>query len=305
MNEKELKDKLNGLRAEINGRRKEISQILSEVRAHQKEINSLRQLRDEGNEKCKTLSKEARQLREKRDALNRRIGELKEERRKISDKIKSLSSDIKDSKVKRDELNRSARGTDESLSSRYQRDIDALLNKDIPLDKEVKLFDGIFTLMQRLEAAKEATEFHKKVISTYEGIKGLDDAADGISNEIRSFADESEKYHLQAVEIYGRVDELRKEADEHHRSLLEKYELVNPLRDRITALRGEIEKVQEEMAPYAEEMDKIRAKREEEKKAKLAVEAKEKLKTSKRITFEDFRAIIEGEEINGPAESSA
>jgi uncharacterized coiled-coil DUF342 family protein len=170
------------------------------------------------------------------------------------------------------------------------------LNQDIALDKEIKLFNGIFQLMERLEAAREATEFHKKVLSTYQEIKGLDEKADGISAEIRALADESEKYHLQAVGIYGRVDELRKEADESHRKLLEKYAVLNPLRDKATAIRNELAKVQEEMTPYKEELDKIKAKRDEERKAQRAVEAKEKLKNSKRITFDDFRAIIEGEE---------
>lgn len=299
MNEKELKDKINTLRTEIGKKKKEINKVLAEVRTHQKEINELRTSRDQGNEECKKLSQEARVLREQRDELNKQISKLKDERKKLNDKIKSMSGTIKDSKVKRDELNKSARGTDSNLATRFERDMDSLLNKDIPLDKEVKLFNSIFKLIERLEAAREATEFHKKVVETYEEIKGLDDKADELSAQIRKLADESEKYHLQAVEVYQRVDSIRKEADESHKKLLEKYKVVNPLKDNITAIRKEMEKVQEEMAPFAEEMEKIRAKREGERKAQMAVEAKEKLKTSKRISFDDFRAIIDGDQPGG------
>ena len=295
MNENELKDKINEYRAEIEKRKKAINEILSEIKVHQREIVSLRTARDTGNDECKRLSLQARELREKRDQLNMKIAALKEERRVLNEQIKARSGSIKESKEKRDLLNRSARGSDATLLTRYERDMDALLNRDIPLEKEVKVFENIFKLIDRVEAAKEATEFHKKVISTYDEIKSLDDKADKISVEIRSLADESEKYHLKAVEIYAQVDELRKKADESHAKLLEKYNLVSPLRDKITALKKEMDKTQEDMNPYLEEQDKIRQAKEGERRAQLAVEAKQKLKSSKRISFDDFRALLEGE----------
>jgi uncharacterized coiled-coil DUF342 family protein len=206
-----------------------------------------------------------------------------------------MSGNIKESKEKRDQLNRSARGSDTSLIERYEHDLDSLMTKDIPLEKEIRIFESIFSLVDRVEAAKEATQFHKKVVSTYDEIKGLDDMADKLSQQIRALADESEKYHLKAVEIYAQVDALRKSADESHAKLLEKYNRVNPLRDKITELKKEIDKVQTDMDPFDDEMAKIRLAREGERKAQLAVEAKQKLKTSKRISFDDFRAILEGD----------
>jgi uncharacterized coiled-coil DUF342 family protein len=295
MNENDLKDKINELRNEVEKKKKSINDILSEIKVHQKDVISLRNTRDQGNEDCKRLSMQARELREKRDALNHQIAELKEERRKINEKIKAMSGNIKDSKEKRDQLNRSARGSDSALISRYERDLDRLVNQDIPLDKEIQLFDNIFTLMDRVEAAREATEFHKKVINTYDEIKSLDERADKISADIRALAEESEKYHLSALEIYQQVDELRKKADESHAKLLEKYTLVNPARDKITEIKKEIDQLQTDMSPYTDELDQIRSVREGERKAQMAVEAKHKLKTSKRISFDDFRAILEGD----------
>jgi uncharacterized coiled-coil DUF342 family protein len=295
MNENELKDKLNVLRNEVERHKRQINEVLSEVKVHQKDIMVLRNTRDQKNDECKRLSQEAKKYRESRDELNAKIAQLKEERRGINDRIKSMSGAIKESKEKRDLLNRSARGSDASLVSRYERDMEALMTRDIPLDKEIKIFESIFSLMDRVEAAKEATNFHQKVISTYDEIKGHDDRADKLSAEIRALADESEKFHLQAVEVYAKVDALRKEADDAHALLLEKYNVVNPLRDKITAIKKDMDKVQEDMSPYSDEMDKIRAVKEGERKAQLAVEAKQKLKTSKRISFEDFKAIIEGD----------
>ena len=293
MNENELKDKLNEYRTVMDGKKKELNEILSEVRIHQKEINTLRTLRDQGNDDCKALSIEAKKMREKRDELNGEISALKAQRKKLNESIKLMSGSIKDNKEKRDELNRNARGTDSSLLTRYEKDLETLINKDIPLEKEIKLFNTIFKLVDRVEAAKEATAFHKKILSAYDEIKALDDKADKISANIRALADESEKYHLKAIGIYSKVDEIRKSADESHAKLLEKYKLVSPLRDRLTAIKKEMDDLGENMSPYLGEMDKIRVGRDSEKKAQLAADAKEKLKTSKRISFDDLRAIMD------------
>ncbi|MBU0762920.1 MAG: hypothetical protein KKD39_07825, partial [Candidatus Altiarchaeota archaeon] len=292
MNENEIKENLNKLRHDLDKKKKEISEVISEVRIYQKEIASLRTERDKGNEGCKTLSQEAKTMRDKRDELNTKIAKLKEKRKKLNEKIKSKSEVIKANKEKRDELNRSAKGTGKTLLSRFDHDMDQLLNRDIPLEKEMKLFEQVVGLLDRVEAAKEATAFHEKVLTTYDEIKSLDSKADELSDKIRALADESEKYHLKAVEIYAVVDETRKNADEAHEKILEKYKILSPLRDRITALKKEMDDIQETMAPYLEGMDQLRAEKDLEKKKQLAEDAKEKLKTSKRISFDDFRAIM-------------
>ena len=294
MNENELKGKVNEYRTEIEKRNKEIDSALHQIRFLQKDANKLRMQRDEGNEKCKKLSAQAKELREKRDSLNDKIAVLKEKRNKLMVEIKGLSGEIKKSKEQRDTLNKTARGTDVSLASLYERNLNALLNDDLPLKKEIRLFEGIFEMEGRLKSAKEATGLHQKVVSTYEGLKGLDTEADELSAEIRKLADESEKYHLQAVAIYDSIDKLRKESDESHKQLLEKYDAMNPMRDRITALKEEIKKISEEMTPYSDQLNEVRAKKDEERKLQMAMEVKEKMKSNKRLSFDDFKTLMEG-----------
>jgi len=297
MNESELKEKLNEYRSQVEGRSREIESILRQLRMLQKDANKFRTQRDEGNEKCKKLSAEAKELREKRDSINKKIAGIKEKRGKITEKIKGLSSEIKKSKEQRDELNKTARGTDQSLGKLFEKNLSILLNEDIPLSRETRIFENILEMKDRLKSAKEATDLHMKVVTTYEGLKGLDVEVDGISAEVRKLADESEKYHLQAVSIYDTVDKMRKESDEAHKKLLEKYDEMNPLRDRITALKEEIAKIQEEMAPYSDQFAEIKSKKDEERKAQMALEVKEKLKSSKRLSFDDFKTLMEGNAI--------
>lgn len=296
MNEEEIQEKLDEYRSFVEENRKKINGLISEARDHQKDISHLRKERDRGNDRCKELSIKAKQMREKRDALNNEIAQLKSQRKELNDKIKNMSSAIKGHKEKRDELNREARGTDQSLVQRYGKDMDSLLNKDISLDREIKLFNNIFQLQDRVEAAKEATEFHKKVISTYDGIKEYDDLADKLSDKIRQLADESEKYHLKAIEIYSQVDKIRGEADQCHERLLEKYKIVSPIRDKITAIKKEMESRQEKMLPHLGQMDKLNLGKDVERRAQKAADAKKKLKDSGRISLDDLKALMDSSE---------
>ncbi len=293
MNERELKDKVEVFRREISKYNKEIQGIVREMRVHQKEASKLKSLRDESNEKCKNLSQKAKELRDKRDELNMKIASMKDERGKLSGKVKSLSGDIKQSKERRDELNKAAHGTGKALSKKYEKTLNALLTEDIPLSQEKRFFESIFKIRERLAAAEKANVLHQKVVETYEGLKEVDTEIDGISSGIRALADESEKFHKEAIQVYRSLDEIRKKGDSYHKQLLEKYALIDPLRDTITDLREKIKGVEEKMSPFASELDGIKAEKEAERKTQKASEAKQKLKSSKRISFNDFKAIME------------
>ena len=69
------------------------------------------------------------------------IGKLKNKRASFIEKIKALTRDIKETKGYRDELNRIARAPDTLLMEIYQRDVEKLLEKDMPIEDEVRLFD--------------------------------------------------------------------------------------------------------------------------------------------------------------------
>ena len=300
MNEKELKKKINGLRNEIDHKNKKLKDIYHELGFHRRDADTLRTKRDQFNEKAKKLRQEAKSFVAKRDKVNEDIGKLKNKRASLIEKIKTLTRDIKETKGYRDELNRIARAPDTLLTEIYLRDIEKLVEKDMPIEDEVRLFDKIFEVKDRLLAAKKADTVHGKVSSTYEEVKKLNLNIDKINESVQSLAEESQENHQRAMNIYKEIDVISEESTQSHKKLVEKYELMNPLRDQIGSIKEEIKVVQEKLAPFVEEWEKIRHEREERKKSQDALKAKERLQSKKRISIDDFRVLLEKNELELP-----
>jgi len=300
MNEKELKKKINELRHEIDRRNKKLREIYQELGFHRRDADTLRTRRDQLTEKAKKLRGEAKVFIARRNEINEEITKLKKKRISLIEKVKTLTRDIKETKGQRDELNRIARAPDELLDEIYKRDIEKLLEKEMPLGDEIKIFEKIFEIKDRLVAAKKADSIHGKMSATYEDVKKINLSIDKINESIKALAEESQENHQRAMSTYKEVDSISEESTQAHKKLLEKYELMNPLRDQIKSVKNEINNIREKLAPFAEEWEKIRLEREDRKKTQEALKAKEKLQSRKRISIDDFRVLLEKEEIKLP-----
>ncbi|MBD3260563.1 MAG: hypothetical protein GF334_02625 [Candidatus Altiarchaeales archaeon] len=293
MDEDKIKQDIKPQTDEISECKKEIVKIGGEIKKLQKDADHLRDKRDEGNNECKSLAADARQLRDKRDSINQKIAELKKQRDQLNKKSSDMSDDIKNSKQKRDELNEEARGTDSTLKKLYEKNIDKLVNRDMPLRDEKKLFKSVFEIRNRLEAAKLADEFHEKVVSTYKELKELDDKTDELTAQIRSHANEAEEYHLKTIELYDQLHKISKESDEYHEELIKKYDEINKLRDQIKARKDRITEIEQTIKPQTEILDGIRQEKEKKDLEEKAKKAREKLKEQKRVSFNDLRVLFE------------
>jgi len=289
---------VNSLRHEIDVREKQIKDLYRDVNVHKKDADAWRTKRDEATEKANKLSEEARIFTANRDELNQKIVALKEKRGQTINQIKDITKAIHDSKSERDKLNKAAGGTDQSLLGRYSGDLDVLLSRDVPLAEEIRIFDKLFEISERVEVAKQADSVHQKILSGYDEVQKLKAELDAIHAEIQNIAKASQEQHEEAMRIYKEVGRLRKESDEYHKKLLEKYDAMNPLRDRVNELRAEIKVYQDQLSPYLDDMEKIRSEREDRKRDKDLSEAKEKLQTNKRLSIDDFRLLLETGEIS-------
>ncbi len=300
MNEKELKRKINGLRNEIDHRNKKLKAIYHELEFYKGEADTLRAKRNQLNEKARRLRGEAKSFIIKRNSVNKEIGRLKNKRASFIEKIKTLTEDIKETKGYRDELNRIAGAPDALLTEIYHRDIEKLLEKDIPVEDEIRLFDKILEVKDRLMAAKKADTVHGKVSFTYEEVKKLNQNIDGINKSIQSLVEESQESHQRAMNIYKEIDVISEESSQAHKKLVERYDLMNHLRGQIGSIKEEIKSVQKKLAPFVDEWEKIRHERDERRKSQDALKAKEKLQSRKRISIDDFRVLLEKNEIDLP-----
>lgn len=292
MPEKELKARVNELRTQISQNEKAIRSVFNELKLHRTNVDELKEKRDGLNSQVKELASKARELKGKRDDANAKIADLKAKRNDLQAENQKVANEISEFKAKRDELNKLSRGSVESLSKAYASEIDTFLNADIPLKHEIDLFEKLIKLEERLDAAYAANEAHRKIQEIYESSKDIGGGGD-VSKQIRELAQQSQEYHLEMLEAYRTVDQLRKEADMYHSQIKETYAVTAPLRDKIDPLKEKLSQLRGELNVYLEKLNDVQLAKDEKKKDEQHVIAREKLDKSGRLSLEDLKVLME------------
>jgi uncharacterized coiled-coil DUF342 family protein len=297
LSERELKEKVNLLRQRIEQNERELKSTFREISLHNTGGRELKAKRDGMNAKIKEMSQKASELRKKRDETNSKIAELKAIRDKLRSKGKEFSGKLGELKKTRDELNQAARGRLETLGKAYDEELNLFLTSDLPLEHEINIFNRLNELNQRLEATKKANVIHSEISVEYNKAKVIYTDMDSLHAQIQTLAQESQKYHEELIAFYNEIDPLRKEADSYHSLLSEKYKGIAPLRKKIGAIKAEIPKLRDELGIYLEQMKELQLAKEEQKNEGKREEAKEKFQKSGRISLEEFRILVENEDI--------
>jgi len=191
--EKELRKEINDLIHRTEQMQKRISEFFSQINVHRGETNTLRTKRDEANEEAREISITAEEFKEKRNEANMEVSRLKEEREPLIARVREIGRKIKSMKKERDNWNNRSRGTVEMLKKFYINSLNKLLAEDLPLNYETQLFDNVFVLLERLDAANRAEEIHNKISSEYETMKQLNEEIDKNFEEAHKFYEESQQ----------------------------------------------------------------------------------------------------------------
>lgn len=295
--EKELKLKINEIRSQIARDEKELKSLFNELRLHRTNIEELKEKRNNLNNQVKEMVVKARDLRKKRDEINTNISELKVLRNEQLSITQQVSEEISKLKAERDTLNQVSKGTVDILSKAYKMELDTLLNADVPLQHEINLFDKLMQLQERLIAALKADSIHKKMQKTYD--ENLLSQSDGkIGTDIKELANISQQHHIEMVDLYKTIDEIRKDADLAHSQIKEKFAVTGPLRAKIDPLKNKMLEEREELNVYLEKLNVIQLEKDERKLHDQRIVAKEKLEKTGKMSLQDLKVLMENGDLN-------
>ena len=172
--ERELKGKVNELRSKIEKSERQLASIFKELKINRTDIDELKEKRDSLNQQVKEKVAKAQELRSReRDDINKEIANYKGKRSDINSKTQELFSGIAGLKEQRDECNKFSHGSVDSLSKAYEAELEAFLNKELPLAVEIKIFQKLSDLNKRLDAAQKANELHSEIQERYRESKGI------------------------------------------------------------------------------------------------------------------------------------
>jgi uncharacterized coiled-coil DUF342 family protein len=291
LSERELKGKVNELRSKIEKSERQLASIFKDLKINRTAIDELKEKRDSLNQQVKEKVAKAQELRSRRDDINREIADFKGKRSDVNSKTQDLFSGIAGLKEQRDECNKYSHGSVDSLTKAYEAELEAFLNKELPLAVEIKIFQKLSDLNKRLEAAQKANELHSQIQERYRESKGIHKEGDEFHEIIQKLSDESQACHLEMLENFKSADEIRKEANMYHAQLTDKIANVNLIKEKIDPLKTSIANSRKELTLYLEKLKDVQITKDEHKVSQKHSDAREKLQKNARLSLEDLKII--------------
>ena len=277
-----LYHELEELRTVITTKKIEISEL-------RKEVDETLKSRDAFNAEVKKASEEIRPLKAKRDSLNAKVKELKQKRGELqaaaSQKREALAVLLEQARKSSEQL----QGNMSELYKQIKRLEWYIQTNPLQPKTERSIIGKIAELEAGLVKHKALKNVRDKLLQLRVEVGALRMQAQTTHDELTKLAKESEKVHATMQETVKVLSQKKKEADSKHALFLEqsklRHEAIVLLKTslaRAEKIRSDIGEIQ--VTSTAEKAEKIRSKHKEE--------ANEKLRSGRRLSLEEFQALM-------------
>jgi len=280
------------------------SDIVEELLPSEGELKGLRGKRDDLNEEARKWAEKRDQLNEKFRGMTEEIQTLKKKRDDLNNEVKRLKgkrdearSRIAERRKELDELKRKINSLRKQTSTSYPEAEETMQALDwkiqttsMPAKEENKLISRIKKLEADITLHKQARDLEAKVMELRAEIGSLKIQADTIHSELSKLAEESEVYHKKMMEIVETASKVKGEADNAHKSYVD---LKNRATDTHKEYMERLNRIQQIEYQTRAAEESARQKKIDEAKMKRDEIASQKLKKGQKLSFEEFRLLVE------------
>ncbi|MFW6117182.1 MAG: coiled-coil protein [Thermoproteota archaeon] len=249
--------------------------------------------RDKLNNVVKNLGEEIKQLKKRRDQLNQKVQEFKDHREKSKERISVKIQEIQD-------LNQKIK----TLTPKKPSKPLATLQKEIQ-EKEWQIqttstsLEEERILVNQVRELTSQVELHKRLRRLYQKRRELQTGLDAakIQNNLShkkllKTAQRSQGIHQKMVNKIEEVKCLAKKADRMHQRFVEIQQGLNSVQEEKAEVSGQIVKLKKEIQKKER---KEKEKKERALREKIGEEAREKMNQGGRLTFGEFKILIDEE----------
>jgi len=292
-------DKLN----QITNLRSQIRVLKDQVTKADIESKKYTERRDQLNNQTKNLNLEINGIKKQRDEINKRVQELKQHRDTLRDKIKPIMDEIQAINEKKEELKKKS---PHIRKQDIQKEIDKIdwkiQTETLDLQEEKRLVGEVKLLETQLCGYKKIEKENKKIVVHLQEKKVLDVQAVSFHRELSELARRSQELHEKMIAKIAEVKAVKAEADTLHKGFIEGKGKSKELLVEIAVLTGQMiglqNNVREQNKELREKEKALWLKGKEEAdtqknqklldeqalKAKLGVQAKEKLDKGEKLS---------------------
>lgn len=274
---------------------------------HQREginrkVTEIANKRNSLNEQVKELIVTAKEEREKRDQCNDKITALKETKALLLKELEGFEKQAEG-------LNGQLEGLHGNKGNTHSRRVDMSAKKirheiqelewkiqttsNLSINEEREIVEQIARLEQKFREVRETDVISRDLRTFNNRIKALKGKIRSLDNELRSHARESRFHHKTMIQAFKNADVMRKQADDLHAQFLEAKKQANSIHNEYLNYLREINRIRQDINKSKQ---KVRAKQDAHRKEKLeekTEDAKKKFEEGRKLSFEEFRTLID------------
>jgi uncharacterized coiled-coil DUF342 family protein len=266
-----------------------------------RKVTSIANKRNMLNEQVKELIKTAKEEREKRDNCNEAISKIKEKKLVLLKEVEGFNEQanrldqqlngIQEKKVQ-------PKRKSEFSAKKIRHNIQSLewkiqTTSNLSITEEREIVEQIARLEQKFREVRETDVVARDLRTITSRINVLKARFRGLENELRSQARESRFHHKTIIQAFKNADILRKQADELHAQFLEAKEQANSIHNEYLSYIREINRIRHDISKNKQKHRALQDAQRREKIEEKTEGAKKKFEEGRKLSFEEFRALID------------
>jgi uncharacterized coiled-coil DUF342 family protein len=288
-----------------------IEEYLKEIGKLEEQAVPLRDSRDRLNEECRkwvekrnSYNTETRRIREeafsykdRRDALNKAVQELKGKREQAKTELLGKRKELDSAKEKMHILS-SKLSLKESFARRRVRELEwHIQTSSLSLVEEKKNIAEVKELEMELALHGEMRKLKRAASKHISDIKSLQSNIDKYHNELSELAKNSQECHEKMVSSLGKADELSKEAEDAHQKFVKLKKEADSFHKSYSVLMSQIREIERQIREIDENVHREQIRKALKSREKVSQQAQQKLETGEKLTFDEFKILIERGEV--------
>ncbi len=262
---------------------------LEVLRRDRDQMREYKRIRDEHNKEVRALIESVKAEREARDVINKDITEAKDRRAALHAQLKSVYDEIR-------ELRGTVVGSPSSDQRRMLRRVEELewrqQTEQLTLDEERSIVEEIAKIEEKLVKIGQEKEKQDRIMELRRLARKLKSEATDIHQKVLELSEQSQVHHQEVVRIRPQLEEYKKSADTAHQNFVEWLKKVKEGENSLKTVRTQIDEIQGKIRKHVSENKDLertekrsRQKEHEQERVDAAVD---KLKSGKRLTFDEF-----------------
>ncbi|MEM4246504.1 MAG: hypothetical protein QW390_04325 [Candidatus Bathyarchaeia archaeon] len=246
--------------------------------------------RDRLNQEFQKRKAIIQQLKEKRDAVNLQVQECKKKRNEARQAVQKKREEAKEIQEEISRLKGQFPGEYEDTCAEIKKLEWKIQTECLSQEAERITVSKIANLEAMVKVQKRRHDLKERLKQVRAEIKSLGAEASQHHARLKALVDESENYHRKMLELVNEAASFKDKADKAHQSFVDAKNRANELQQQITLLTNQIRDIKKNVD---ESVRKERLEKEQEIKKRIAESAADKLRRGGRLSFDEFRILVE------------